>query len=93
MFGQDSQTVLFILNPIQAGVFCYYYMCHQPSLSISPSVSPLFVVQLPSDLVLQFSEIKSIKGSNSQIHNDVIFPLLSIAEKCCHVTKVKNWLV
>ena len=92
MFGQDSQTVLFILNPIQAGVFCYY-MCHPPTPSISPSVSPLFVVQLPSDLVLQFSEIKSIKGSNSQIHNDVIFPLLSIAEKCCHVTKVKNWLL
>ena len=87
MFGQDSQTVLFILNLIQAGVFCYY-MCHPPTPSISPSVSPLFVVQLPSDLVLQFSEIKSIKGSNSQIHNDVIFPLLSIVEKCCHMTKV-----
>ena len=87
MFGQDSQTVLFILNPIQAEVFCYYIV------PPTPSVSPLFVVQLPPNLVLQFSEIKSIKGSNSQIHNDVIFALLSIAEKCCHVTKVKNWLL
>ena len=80
MFGQDSQTVLFILNPVQAGVFCYYMS--PTHSSISPSVSPsLFVVQLPSNLVLQLSEIKSIKGSDSQIHNDVIFPLLSIAKK------------
>ena len=64
MLGQNSQTVLFILNPIQAGVFCYH-MCLTHPL-------PPF---LPPNLVLQFSEIKPVKGSNSQIHNDVIFPL------------------
>ena len=88
MFGQDLQAVLSILNPIQAGVFCYY-MCHPPTPAVSPSISPsLFVVQLPSNLVLQFSEIKSIKGNNSQIHNDFIFAEHS--QKCCHVTKVNN---
>ena len=36
-----------------------------------PSVSPLFVVQLPPNLARQFSETKSLKGSKAQIHIDV----------------------
>ena len=34
-------------------------------------VSPLFVVQLPPNLAWQFSEIKSLKGSDSKNHTDV----------------------
>ena len=36
-----------------------------------PFISPLFVVQLPPKVAWQFSETKSLKGSKSQIHNDV----------------------
>ena len=36
-----------------------------------PSVSPLFVVQLPSNLAGQVSETKSLKDRKSRSHNDV----------------------
>ena len=60
------QARLFLtFSPIQAMVFCYHIGRG------TPSVSPLFVVQLPPNLARQLSETKSIKSSKSQIHNDV----------------------
>ena len=66
-------------NPVRAGVFCYYIGWGH---IVSPSISPLFVVQLPTNLASQFSETKSLKGSKSQIHNDVTMTSMTSSLLC-----------
>ena len=68
-----------LFNPIQAGVFCYYIGW---GAQFPPPVSPVFVVQLPSTMASQFSETKSLKGSKSQIHNDVTITSITSSLLC-----------
>ena len=47
-----------------------------------PSVSVLFVVQLPPNLAWQFSDIKFLKSSNSKIHSDVTMTSMTFSLLC-----------
>ena len=45
-------------------------------------LSLVFVLQLPPNLARQFSETKSLKGCNSQIHNDVTMTSMTSSLLC-----------
>ena len=72
--------------------FVVIYLCYDIVPPPPPSVSVLFVVQLPPNLAWQFSDVKFLKSSNSKIHSDVTMTSMTLSLLCLVSKTAENSL-